>query len=786
MIAPALHALTAHRQFIVYRLQASTSRPGKLDKIPIDPMSGQPCNAQAPGNWMTGDDASIKAGIWGEGHGVGFVLTPNTGLFCLDIDGCIQDDGQQSPLAHALCGRFPGAAVEVSQSGRGLHIWGRYEGAMPAHSCRNGTHGIELYTERRFIALGRVEGATGDAGTDRTTALKAVIAEYFPPKGGEGASAGEAWTNEPVPEWRGPTDDADLIRRALASKSAAATFGAAASFADLWQGNEDALGRAYPDAGGLNRAYDASVADAALAQHLAFWTGKNCERIHDLMWQSDLARDKWEREDYLRRTILAAVRQQEKVLQDKLPAQPIAGAYALDGIGMSLVQVGTQDSVALMFAREYEGKLLFNRARKAWYEWDGARWQLEGTGKALDFARSLARSVNVEGKSSMGSAGFCAGVEALAQADRAFAIKGEDFDKDNYLLNTPGGTLDLHTGAVGPHDPEDRITMCTGATPSVEGGAVFEKFLDEITQGDRELAEFLQVSLGACLSGAVESHWMLFWIGHGRNGKNTLGDLVMDAMGDYARKVPTSTLMAKAHEGHPTEIANLQGVRLAVSSEISDGEHWHEARINELTGDATLSARWMRGDHFTFQRTHKHLIFGNHRPQLRTVGDAIKSRLKIVPFKASFVGREDADLPRRLREHLGSVLAWLIKGHEKWLEAGKRLPPCQAVEAESEDYFASQSTVDMWLEERVQVLEHDERPASQCPTSTDLYNDFKGWKVARGESAPSQSRWAESMRAFEKVKSNGWRYRGLMLTPVQTGGCVPLPPAVAERPAHLN
>ena len=268
---------------------------------------------------------------------------------------------------------------------------------------------------------------------------------------------------------------------------------------------------------------------------------------------------------------------------------------------------------------------------------------------------------------------------------------------------------------------------------------------------------------------------MLFWIGQGRNGKNTLGDLVQDAMGDYARKVPTSTLMAKSHEGHPTEIANLQGIRLALSSEINDGEYWHEARINEVTGDGTLSARFMRGDLFTFQRTHKHLIYGNHRPQLRTVGNAIMSRIKIVPFKASFLGREDGDLPRRLRENLGHVLAWLIEGHGKWMAAGKRLPPCQAVESESADYFAAQSTPEMWLAERVQILAPDARPASQCPKSSDLYRDYANWKKERGENPISQTRWAETMqKKFQKEKSDGWRYRGLMIIP-QVGN-VPFPP----------
>lgn len=657
-------------------------------------------------------------------------------------------------------------------------------------------------------ALGPILGPQRDANQDRTSqplylplrgaqvmrcddASPISVAMWLPaaPVIAPPPPVAQDWTTEPCPEWRGPADDELLIQRALRSQSTAGAFGGKATFSDLWAGNVEALARTYPAAGrrdGLS--YDASSADAALAQSLAFWAGKDCERIKRLMERSGLARDKYGRADYLQRTVINAVARQADVYQERLPVtpQPTApAAPSLQGVEMSLLQLGTQDSVAQIFARQMAGKMLFNHTRDKWLEWDGTRWQIEGTKKALNFARDLARSVNYEGSRSIGSASFCAGVEQLAKADPVLSAKGSEFDRDNYLLNTPGGTFDLRTSTLRPHDPADRITMCTAVTPSPDGGAVFDKFLGEITQGDRELAEFLQVSLGACLSGAVESHWMLFWIGQGRNGKNTLGDLVQDAMGDYARKVPTSTLMAKSHEGHPTEIANLQGIRLALSSEINDGEYWHEARINEVTGDGTLSARFMRGDLFTFRRTHKHLICGNHRPQLRTVGNAITSRIKIVPFKASFLGREDGDLPRRLRENLGYVLAWLIEGHSKWLAAGKRLPPCQAVESESADYFAAQSTPEMWLAERVQILAPDVRPASQCPKSSDLYRDYANWKKDRGENPISQTRWAETMqKKFQKEASNGVRYRGLMLIP-QVGN-VPFPLSPNAQPSYVN
>lgn len=128
----------------------------------------------------------------------------------------------------------------------------------------------------------------------------------------------QVWTEEPCEEWRGPRDDDLLIQRAIASKSAASAFGNRASFSDLWHADPVALCRAYPASDrrdGLP--YDASSADAALAQSLAWWTGRDCERIRRLMGRSSLARDKWNREDYLPRTIISAVARQFEVFVDE-------------------------------------------------------------------------------------------------------------------------------------------------------------------------------------------------------------------------------------------------------------------------------------------------------------------------------------------------------------------------------------------------------------------------------------------------------------------------------------
>lgn len=316
--------MRAYNQWLVYKLVPRDD--GKTDKLPLDYRTGKlpPRGQGGAAIWTDHDTAHKVAQQLGAGHGVGFSFADSDPYFFLDIDKCLQPDNQWSPVAQQLIKAFPGAYVEVSQSGRGLHIIGR--GVPPSHSCKNLTYGLELYHTDRFVALTGTH-AQGDPDADVSANLPWLVSSYFPPSSGDGALVD--WSDEPVPEWRGPLDDADLIRRAMNSKSAGSVFGGRASFADLWTRDEQALATAYPPTND-HSIYDESSVDAALAQHLAFWTGKNCERIQALMWQSDLKRDKWEREDYLPRTILKAVGYASDVLIDK-PTEVIENLPTVEG-----------------------------------------------------------------------------------------------------------------------------------------------------------------------------------------------------------------------------------------------------------------------------------------------------------------------------------------------------------------------------------------------------------------------------------------------------------------------
>lgn len=320
--APA--PLEAYPRFVAARVVVDPKRFGKTIKQPLDWRTGVPCDPTNPNNQTT------YANVAKSGHRVGFVFDARDGFFFLDIDYC-RDGSKWNARALELCNLFEHAAAEVSQSGNGLHIVGRYGGAAPPHRKKNVKLGIELYTDKRFMLLGLPEGTRGNVMTDCTPALHALIAKYFAPSStGIDAGGVGVWTDGPCEGYNGPADDDALLRMMLASgrRVPEVMFGGAMpKFQALWTADAEGLGRLYPSATG--QYWDRSSADAALASSLSYWTGKDCGRIKRLMLASGLMRQKWEdRPAYLGATIINAVGQTREIYQ---PEQSAGLALASNG-----------------------------------------------------------------------------------------------------------------------------------------------------------------------------------------------------------------------------------------------------------------------------------------------------------------------------------------------------------------------------------------------------------------------------------------------------------------------
>lgn len=307
-----LDALSNSPRFIVYRTEPVPDKPGKLNKIPTHPFTGYDLNSQDPAGWLLPYEALAYAEALEVtraapvlSYGVGLMIYEGGGIFCIDLDSCRDERGGWLPHVIAFQDRFPGAALETSVSGNGRHIFGLTRGPITPHSQKNKTYRMEAYSARRFIAITGAD-ASGNVLTDLTDEFNRFVEQFFAPT----VETPTEWTTAPVSAWRGPADDAELLRRAMASgRDKQMLFrGAKATFADLYNADADVIERIYGN--------DESSVDQGLANHLAFWTGSNCERMLTLMRGSALTRPKWDREDYLPMTILKATASQTEWYSD--------------------------------------------------------------------------------------------------------------------------------------------------------------------------------------------------------------------------------------------------------------------------------------------------------------------------------------------------------------------------------------------------------------------------------------------------------------------------------------
>src|SRR5262249_4040130 len=144
---------------------------------------------------------------------------------------------------------------------------------------------------------------------------------------------------------------------------------------------------------------------------------------------------------------------------------------------------------------------------------------------------------------------------------------------------------------------------------------------------------------------------------------------------DYGRPVPIETLMWSRNERHPTDIAGLRGARIASAIETGKGRGWDEPKIMLLTGGDKISARLMRQGFFDFTPQCKLVIAGNHKPNLRSVNEAIHRRLQLVPFTVTIPKDErDPRLGEKLKVERPGILNWMIAGCLEWQRIGLAAP----------------------------------------------------------------------------------------------------------------
>jgi putative DNA primase/helicase len=416
-----------------------------------------------------------------------------------------------------------------------------------------------------------------------------------------------------------------------------------------------------------------------------------------------------------------------------------------------------------------------------WLVYDGRRYAVDDTGEVYRLAADTVASIYAEAaaapdeerrkalaKHALRSEAGSRIREMVDLARSKVPVRQEDLDADDYLLNALNGTIDLRTGELRDHRREDRITKLAPVEYDPQAAAPTWAATLGRALPSEELRRFFKKLCGYALTGDVSEHVLAVLYGTGANGKSTILNALLAAVGDYGMQAAPDLLVAKKGS-HPTEVADLFGMRLVASIEVEDGRRLAESLVKSLTGGDKVRARRMRQDFWQFKPTHKVFMAVNHKPEVRGTDTAIWRRIRLLPLTETIPPAEqDKKLPEKLEAELPGILAWAVEGCLEWRREGLQAPA--EVRKATGQYRAEMDVIGAFLQDECELS------SSHRVGFTELYSRYENWCEEAGERAETRRKFNARLKErglFDARRSgpggaNEWH--GLRLLKKQTSG----------------
>lgn len=721
---------------------------GKIKKVPINALTGGGAMSNNPSTWCDFDTA-VRAS---EKHsGIGFMFG-GCPYFGVDIDGKEEEleayqRGENGNIISEFISTLQ-SYTEISQSGKGIHIICR--GKLPKRGRRKGS--VEMYEDGRFFVMTGNSCSEYESIAECSDSIKPLHEKYI--------GGGHEPVAKAVPAVRLDTAD-QIIKAAAGAKNGG-------KFVSLYSGRT---------AGYTSQ----SEADMAFCSMLAFWTGCDAEKMDMIFRSSGLMREKWDRAQsgstYGALTIQKAIAGCSQVYS---PKNSYSASFKQGEVNAQTEQTGQRlysfddTGNAQRFVDLFGDKVRYCYTDKRWLWYDGRKWCTDMTGavkrladKAVacmsaelkvyeqtdaDEGTDMAKAFEKHMKSSRSNKSKNA---MLNEVMHHVPILPSQLDRYKAVLNTPGGVIDLKSGALAPHDPKNYFTKITAVEYSENADCPrWTAFLDDIFGGDKDLIRYVQKAVGYSLTGATSEQCAFFLYGTGRNGKSTFLDIIRDIFGDYAANIQPETIMVRNSQGSAinSDIARLKGARLVTSVEPNEGVRINEGLLKQLTGDDTVTARKLYGDEFEFKPEFKLWMATNHKPVIRGTDTGIWRRIHMIPFTVQIPEEKiDRRLKYKLSAELTGIFRWAVEGCLLWQKEGLKMP--RAVLEEVREYRREMDVISAFVEDKCTVGKGLSVKSSQ------LFAAYLNWAEQNNEYRMSSTKFGmELAKRFEKVKGRGCNY----------------------------
>ena len=426
--------------------------------------------------------------------------------------------------------------------------------------------------------------------------------------------------------------------------------------------------------------------------------------------------------------------------------------YSLDDIGNGI-----------LYYDLFGNFLRYNVTAKNWMYYDGAAWRMDaGNVKAKTAAEILAKALYLyavnSGKeyrkhvSALGS--INTRDRMITDASKHGAISSEQLDKEIRFLNLQNGTLDLESMDFLTHDGERLLSKVAGVdyVPGARSD-VWERFLDEIMQGNEEKIYYLKCSFGYMLTGRANEDCLIIFFGSTtRNGKSTMLRTIGGVMGDYGVILPPDALAARQRNADaPSEnIADLRGARFVHIEEPSRQMAFDAGLLKQLTGGTRIKTRRLRENNMEFDTTFTAFMSANYLPRVDDMTLFTSDRLRVVSFDRHF---EPAEQDKDLRERLSApdvksaILNWMLDGLREYREHGLVAPDC--ITHATSDYMKASDKLASFVNDELV------KDAAQVITAKDIYIRYSEWCRGGGYMAENKSHFLDTLRRRGFLSNTG-------------------------------
>lgn len=433
-----------------------------------------------------------------------------------------------------------------------------------------------------------------------------------------------------------------------------------------------------------------------------------------------------------------------QLIKDAHPETP----YQDNSTGYSWDEAGMAD----LFSECYKQDTRYCPEAKSWYTYDGGRWckdvgSLLVAAKIKEFVRLMAlycgeiadedtRKDYMKFVSKMGDRRFRD--RLMKDAADCLTISAIQFDRNENLINCQNGTYDLQNMEFREHDWKDFITLQTNFSYGLKSDKCerWEQFITEVTEGNKDKADYLQRALGYSILGSSKEECM--FILHGkttRNGKSTLLDAIQHLLGDYSTVAPVELICRNGQErgrsadsASPT-LARLKGKRFVCMSESDTAGKLDEAVIKQYTGGEEISARELYQSTITYKPQFTLWLSCNDLPSVRDKSLFASDRIRVIEFNRHFTDKEQ---DKGLKDYFATdaamkgIFTWLVTGYFKYKRFG--LTMSEDMQKVVRAYEKDNDLILQFLEEKCERTEFNLEgiPGVYVQAKT-LYDQYKIW-----------------------------------------------------------